>query len=187
TISSPPPSPCSISLPHPQSTAHPHTKATQATPSQAQPQSSHEHIPACQPCCHPKSQMQPTNNAFVLLPLNPSEIKPPTGGEAAEGFYVITVGQEVGIFFGWLDASEHVTNIPGAQHKCYCTFKDVLQAYTCKYNEGAVWVMPLTGSHFWPSQSIPNPMPPSTPSHTTSDEFWDYVDDISEIATCSPY
>ncbi|KAI6105164.1 hypothetical protein EDD16DRAFT_1710719 [Pisolithus croceorrhizus] len=123
----------------------------------------------------------------MLLPPNPSEIKPPTGGEVAEGFYIITVGQEVGIFFSWLDPSECVTNILGAQHKCYHTFKDVLQAYTHKYNEGAVWVMLGAGSCFWPSQSIPNPMPPSTLSCTSLDEFWDQVDDISEIATHLPY
>ncbi|KAI6045472.1 hypothetical protein EDC04DRAFT_2921956 [Pisolithus marmoratus] len=118
--------PHSISLSHPQSTAHLRTKATQATLSQAQPQSSYKHIPACQSHCYTKSQMQPTNNAFILFPPNPLEIKPPTSDEVAEGFYVITVGQEVGIFFSWLDASEHVTNVPGAQHKCYHTFKDAL-------------------------------------------------------------
>ncbi|KAI6018979.1 hypothetical protein BKA83DRAFT_39997, partial [Pisolithus microcarpus] len=95
---------------------------------------------------------------------NPSEIKPPSSDELAEGFYIVTVGQEVGIFFSWLNASEHVTNVPGAQHKCYCTFKDVLWAYTSKYNEGAVQVTLLAGSRFWPSQPIPNLMPPSTPS-----------------------
>ncbi|KAI6010077.1 hypothetical protein PISMIDRAFT_116317 [Pisolithus microcarpus 441] len=123
----------------------------------------------------------------MLLPPNPSEIKPPSSDEPAEGFYIVTVGQEVGIFFSWLDASEHVTNVPGAQHKHYHTFKDALRAYTSKYNEGAVRVTPLTGGCFWPSQSIPNLTPPSTPSHTSSDEFWNHVDDISEIATHLPY
>ncbi|KAI6012936.1 hypothetical protein PISMIDRAFT_110080 [Pisolithus microcarpus 441] len=123
----------------------------------------------------------------MLHPPNPSEIKPPSGDELAEGFYIITVGQEVGIFSSWLDASECVTNVLGAQHKCYCTFKDALQAYTTKYNEGAVQVMPLAGSRFWPSQPILNLMPPSTPSHMSSDEFWNQVDDISEIATHLPY
>ncbi|KAI6006014.1 hypothetical protein EDD15DRAFT_2154387, partial [Pisolithus albus] len=181
------PSPRSVSLSHPQSAARHRTKATQATPSQAQPRSSHERIPAHQSHCHAKSQTQPTQDAFVLLPPNPSEIKPPSGDEPAEGFYVVTVGQEVGIFFSWLDASERVTNVPGAQHKRYRTFKDALRAYTGKYNEGAVRVTPLAGSRFWPSQSVPNPTPPSTPSRTSSDEFWNHVDDISEIATRLPY
>ena len=39
---------------------------------------------------------------FVALPAPaPEELKPPVVGEKPDGYYVITVGQEVGIFFHW--------------------------------------------------------------------------------------
>ncbi|KAJ8589115.1 hypothetical protein M405DRAFT_714000, partial [Rhizopogon salebrosus TDB-379] len=55
-----------------------------------------------------------------------------------EGFWVITVGQEVGIFYHWADVAERTNFISGNVQKSYPSFQKALEVYTVKYNEGRV-------------------------------------------------
>ncbi|KAG2060966.1 hypothetical protein BDR06DRAFT_861117, partial [Suillus hirtellus] len=57
-----------------------------------------------------------------------------------EGFWVITVGQEVGIFYCWsvIDVAEHTNFVSGNIQKGYPSFQEALEAYTVQYNEGRV-------------------------------------------------
>ncbi|KIJ58439.1 hypothetical protein HYDPIDRAFT_34188 [Hydnomerulius pinastri MD-312] len=118
----------------------------------------------------------------------PFELQPPADGEQATGCYVVIVGQEVGIFYHWLDSAERVNGVPGGTHKRYNTWDDALQLYTRKYNEGALRIIPIRGSRFWPTSAAPaittaTVAPPSTTlSPASSDEdLWSHVQDFSEV------
>ena len=97
-----------------QSAARTPTKVgAQAPPFEAQPASfsgqkkpaQHQHRPLQQ-----EPSLQPSPNNKVVAPLHafaapsaptPADLKPPAVGEKPDGYYVVTVGQEVGIFFHW--------------------------------------------------------------------------------------
>ncbi|KAG2034070.1 hypothetical protein BDR03DRAFT_1013806 [Suillus americanus] len=132
---------------HPPSTtmpSHPHPQASQTA----------THMP-CQITAVPK----------------PSEVDPPWAGETPEGFWAITVGQEVGVFY-------HCGNV----QKRYLSFQQALIAYMVKYDEGRVRAVPLPGGPFWPSS--PNPPLPTSPvgSFASSDlyDLWLQVEDLTE-------
>ncbi|KAG0699332.1 hypothetical protein DFH29DRAFT_766188, partial [Suillus ampliporus] len=55
-----------------------------------------------------------------------------------EGYWVITVGQEVGVFYHWADVAERTNFISGNVQKSYPSFQQALEVYTVKYNEGRV-------------------------------------------------
>ncbi|KAG1777850.1 hypothetical protein EV702DRAFT_968702, partial [Suillus placidus] len=94
----------------------------------------------------------------------PIEIQAPRAGMDPEGFWVVTVGQEVGIFY-----------VCGNIQKSYPSFQKALEAYTTMYNEGRVRAVPIPGGPFWPS-----PSPPSPTSSSTSDDLWSQVEDLSD-------
>ncbi|KAG0701650.1 hypothetical protein DFH29DRAFT_775179, partial [Suillus ampliporus] len=56
----------------------------------------------------------------------------------SKGYWVITVGQEVGVFYHWADVTEQTNFISGNIQKSYPSFQQALEAYTIKYNEGRV-------------------------------------------------
>ncbi|KAG1884373.1 hypothetical protein F4604DRAFT_1574784 [Suillus subluteus] len=114
----------------------------------------------------------PSNN--VMIPA-PNEITPPCDGLKPEGFWVITVGQEVGVFYHWADVAERTNYVSGNVQKSYHSFQEAREVYTAKYNEGRVRAVPIPGGPFWPS---PSPASPSLSSN--SDELWSQVDDLSE-------
>ncbi|KAG1893160.1 uncharacterized protein F5891DRAFT_912917, partial [Suillus fuscotomentosus] len=82
---------------------------------------------------------------------DPSEILPPHGGLTPEGFWVITVGQEVGIFYHWVDVAERTNFVSGNVQKRYPSFQKAHEVYTVKHNEGRVRAVPFPGGPFWPS------------------------------------
>ncbi|KAG2752143.1 hypothetical protein P692DRAFT_201688657, partial [Suillus brevipes Sb2] len=84
----------------------------------------------------------------VTIPM-PSEIHPPRAGETPEGFWVIIVGQEVGVFYLWSDVAERTHFVSGNIQKRYLSFQEALSAYTVKYDEGRVRAVPLPGGTFW--------------------------------------
>ncbi|KAG2337492.1 hypothetical protein BDR05DRAFT_850673, partial [Suillus weaverae] len=59
-------------------------------------------------------------------------------GLTPEGFWVITVGQEVGIFYHWADVAGWTNFISGNIHKSYPSFQKAHKVYTVHYNEGRV-------------------------------------------------
>ncbi|KAG1888192.1 hypothetical protein F4604DRAFT_2032333, partial [Suillus subluteus] len=79
----------------------------------------------------------------------PSEIYPPQAGETPEGFWAITVRQEVGVFYRWADVAERTNFVSGNVQKRYPSFQQALTAYMVKYNKGRVQAVPLPGGPFW--------------------------------------
>ncbi|KAI6018114.1 hypothetical protein BKA83DRAFT_89073, partial [Pisolithus microcarpus] len=69
---------------------------------------------------------------------HPSRISLPKSNTAVQGYYVITVGQEVGIFYNWADVAAHMNNISGNTHKQCKSFSEALKVYTRMYNKGCV-------------------------------------------------
>ncbi|KAG2353337.1 hypothetical protein BDR07DRAFT_1309837, partial [Suillus spraguei] len=124
----------------------------------------------------------PTSVALPSLPATqvpkPGDIIPPHAGLEAEGFWVITVGQEVGIFYHWADVAERTHFVSGNIQKWYPSFQKALEVYTVQYNEGRVRAVPIPGGPFWPS-----PSPPSPSWSSDSDDLWSQVDDLSETMT----
>ncbi|KAG1746999.1 hypothetical protein EDD22DRAFT_958292 [Suillus occidentalis] len=97
---------------------------------------------------------------------------------------LLQVGQEVGIFFHWLDIGEHTQGISRAIQVRQETWVDALRLYTRKYNEGAVEARPHVGSCFWPP-CVPHTAPsaPASPvssTHSSKDSIWTHVEDLSE-------
>lgn len=135
---------------------------------------------------------------------HPSELHAPLPGENPDAYWVVTVGQEVGIFFHWcvashfisiyfanyvsnyfrLDVGERTQGISGAIQVRQETWVDALRLYTRKYNEGAVEARPHVGSRFWPP-CVPHTAPsaPASPvssTHSSEDSIWTHVEDLSE-------
>ncbi|KAG1834284.1 hypothetical protein DFJ58DRAFT_735855 [Suillus subalutaceus] len=132
------------------------------------------HPPSAATSSHPQSQTVTQTPCQVTVPIH-SEIHPPRASETPEGFWVIIVGQEVGVFYCCDNAQ-----------KRYPSFQEALSAYTVKYDEGRVRAVPLPGGAFWPSppESSPNPPSPtlSVDSSVSSDsyELWSQVEDLME-------
>ncbi|KAG1864921.1 hypothetical protein DFJ58DRAFT_655490 [Suillus subalutaceus] len=107
----------------------------------------------------------------------PSEICPPRAGETPEGFWAITIGQEVGV----ADVAERTNFVSGNVQKRYPSFQQALTAYTVKYDKGRVRAVPLPGGPFWPSSNHPSPTS-SVGSFVSSDSYdlWSQVEDLTE-------
>ncbi|KIO12238.1 hypothetical protein M404DRAFT_76040, partial [Pisolithus tinctorius Marx 270] len=81
--------------------------------------------------------------------LHPLDVPQPTS--PPEGFYLVIVGQEVGIFYTWKDAALWDLDISGAVHYKCKTFQQALVDYTAAYNKGELHVIPIPGGPFWPT------------------------------------
>ncbi|KAG1770794.1 hypothetical protein EV702DRAFT_1202265 [Suillus placidus] len=113
---------------------------------------------------------------------HPDELYLPVGTQV-QGYYVVTIGQEVGIFFQWLDAKVCVDEISGASHTRYDHWADALELYTSHYNMGLLHAVPTVGGPFWPvgtTHPTPLPSPTTTASSTNSEDLWSYLEDLSE-------
>ncbi|KAF8548285.1 hypothetical protein OG21DRAFT_1526587, partial [Imleria badia] len=94
----------------------------------------------------------------------------------ASAYYVITRGQEVGIFYDWNDVAERVNHVSGSRFKKYNTFDKALEVYTTKYNEKKLHPVPQVGGPFWPSARV-------LASPTASEEeLWTEVDGLSQCS-----
>ncbi|KAH7914664.1 hypothetical protein BJ138DRAFT_1123304 [Hygrophoropsis aurantiaca] len=105
---------------------------------------------------------------------HPDDITPPT--TVPRGYYVIIVGQEVGIFYRWAHVAERTLNISGSVQSKYPHFEMAKTAYTEAYNSGSVRAVPIYGGPFWRMRAI---SPPSSPSSSSDGSLWDRVDDLS--------
>jgi hypothetical protein len=186
--------PASVNVPAALSTASAGLQTRDTLPSQAlHRDSSPLQAPSSMTTLPPAMQFP----SHIIVPPKPSEIQPPRAGLEPEGFWVITVGQEVGIFYHWYkawvrswafvsnnvdndfraDVAEQTNFISGNIQKSYPSFQKALEAYTIKYSEGRVRAVPTPGGPFWPSLSPPSP--------SSSDELWAQVEDLSgSIAHC---
>ncbi|KAG1738867.1 uncharacterized protein EDB91DRAFT_1249035 [Suillus paluster] len=108
---------------------------------------------------------------------HPDELYLPAGTQV-QGYYVVTVGQEVGIFF-----AVRIDGISGASHTRYDHWADMLELYMSHYNTGLLHAVPTVGGSFWPVGIIhptPPPSPTTTTSSTNSEDLWSYLEDLSE-------
>ncbi|KAI6123643.1 hypothetical protein EDD16DRAFT_1441284, partial [Pisolithus croceorrhizus] len=74
---------------------------------------------------------------------HPTHMLPLKSNVAVQGYYMITVGQEVGIFYTWLDVAAHTNGISGNTHKQCKSFSEVIKVYMCMYNKGCVHAIPV--------------------------------------------
>ncbi|KAI5986551.1 hypothetical protein EDC04DRAFT_2615050 [Pisolithus marmoratus] len=84
-----------------------------------------------------KSPTKPTSMSIPPIP-HPSCILLPKSNTAVQGYYVIMVGQEVGIFYTWPDVAVQMNNISGNTHKQCKSFSEALKLYMWMYNKGCV-------------------------------------------------
>ncbi|KIK40551.1 hypothetical protein CY34DRAFT_87179 [Suillus luteus UH-Slu-Lm8-n1] len=136
---------------------------------------------------HRPSHSTAVNVVTYVPPIpHPSELLAPHPDEKPDAYWIITIGQEVGIFYHWVDVAKRTLGISGAIQVRKDTWADALGLYTRKYNEGAVQARPTVGGRFWPphvSQAAVSPpfLPSPTPSSTSSeDSIWTRVEDLSE-------
>ncbi|KAG1855300.1 hypothetical protein F4604DRAFT_1932362 [Suillus subluteus] len=136
---------------------------------------------------HCPSHATAVNVVTYIPPIpHPSELLVPHPDEEPDAFWIIIIGQEVGIFYHWVDVAECTLGISGAVQVRKETWADALRLYTRKHNEGTVEARPTVGGHFWPphvSQAAVSP--PSLPSPTLSstsseDSIWTHVEDLPE-------
>ncbi|KIJ59502.1 hypothetical protein HYDPIDRAFT_170759 [Hydnomerulius pinastri MD-312] len=123
----------------------------------------------------------PTSLAPFVIPVpHPSALLPPGEDQPVDGFWTVTVGQEVGIFYLWEDVAKRTNFIAGNRQKKYADFEMALRVYTKKYYEGSVHAVPLPNSGFWPTSP---PSPPGYSSHpspsTSKEDLWSQVEDFT--------
>ncbi|KAG2132068.1 hypothetical protein DEU56DRAFT_757414 [Suillus clintonianus] len=112
---------------------------------------------------------------------HPSELHAPLPSEHPDAYWVVTVGQEVGIFFHWLDVGERTQGISGAIQVRQETWADALRLYTRKYDEGAVEARPHVGGRFWPPHVLHTaPASPASSANSSEDSIWTRVEDLSD-------
>ncbi|KAG2336257.1 hypothetical protein BDR05DRAFT_1006026 [Suillus weaverae] len=132
---------------------------------------------------HAPRSPSPTHSTTVASRTpHPDELYLPVGTQV-QGYYVVTVGQKVSIFFQWLDAKVHIDGISGASHTRYDHWADALELYTSHYNMGLLHAVPTVGGPFWPvgtTHPTPLPSPTTTASSTNSEDLWSYLEDLSE-------
>ncbi|KAI6154662.1 hypothetical protein BKA82DRAFT_4347606 [Pisolithus tinctorius] len=122
----------------------------------------------------PPSVPRASTSHSSVIP-HPSDVPRPTS--PPEGFYLVIVGQEVGIFYTWKDAALRVLDVSGAVHYKCKTFQRALADYTAAYNNGELRAIPIPGGPFWPTA-------PRTPSPALSEgeqSYWAEVDDLSDL------
>ncbi|KIK33853.1 hypothetical protein CY34DRAFT_98921 [Suillus luteus UH-Slu-Lm8-n1] len=115
---------------------------------------------------------------------HPNELLAPHPDEDPDAYWIITVGQEVGIFFHWVDVAERTLGISGAVQVRKQTWADALRIYMRKYNEGAVEARPHVGGRFWRSHIHETggslaPASPMPSSSSSEDSIWTHVEDLS--------
>ncbi|KAH7905208.1 hypothetical protein BJ138DRAFT_1118670 [Hygrophoropsis aurantiaca] len=132
----------------------------------------------------PQSPVAHRLNEYVAHIPRPSEIQPPADGLEPTGFWLITVGQEVGIFYDWAEVQLRTSKVSGAtQYKC-SSFQDAMTRYTSYYDRGLLRAVPVPNGPFWPTtQTRSRAMSATSARSDDSDELWSQVDDISEHFT----
>ncbi|KAH7904825.1 hypothetical protein BJ138DRAFT_1018578, partial [Hygrophoropsis aurantiaca] len=110
----------------------------------------------------------------------PSEIKPPAPGLTPAGYWVITVGQEVGIFFQWSDVADRTHNISGNIQSKHRNFTDALAVYTHNFNRRRLKAVPIYGGPYWRMRAQSPTIMPSPTGASSDEELWDSLEDLSQ-------
>ncbi|KAI6011556.1 hypothetical protein BKA83DRAFT_4131665 [Pisolithus microcarpus] len=124
-----------------------------------------------------KSLAKPAYTHNPPIP-HPSHISLPKSNTAVQGYYVIMVGQEVGIFYNWVDVTACTNNISGNTHKQCKSFSEALKVYTQMYNKGCVRAVPIPGGLFWPEAEHSDSSTSCPSSSTSSTEMWSQLGEL---------
>ncbi|RDB24448.1 hypothetical protein Hypma_008436 [Hypsizygus marmoreus] len=105
-------------------------------------------IRACksQPLRSPKAKVQ-AEVRRIEAP-HPSQIQPPAPRAVIQGYYAITVGQEVGLFYTWPDVQARISGVSGNTQAKYDSFLEALQVYSDAYVTGHVIAQPVPNGPF---------------------------------------
>ncbi|KAI6120248.1 hypothetical protein EDD16DRAFT_1479089 [Pisolithus croceorrhizus] len=115
-----------------------------------------------------KSSMKQASS-YIPPVLHPTHILLLKSNIAVQGYYMITVGQEVGIFYTWLDVAVCTNGISSNTHKQCKSFSEAIKVYMHMYNKGCVQAIPVPGGPFWPEAEQSDSS--DSPS-TSSAELW---------------
>ncbi|EIW77791.1 hypothetical protein CONPUDRAFT_75585 [Coniophora puteana RWD-64-598 SS2] len=152
-----------------------HTASPLAAPRTPSARRCSSHVPNTN--THPPSVPSPTHR--TLIP-HPSYFRKPN--YHVKRFYVITRGQEVGIYDNWHDVSERTTGMTSNKQSHYSTFEDALAVYTQKYEDGKLEPIPVRGGPFWrQAPSASSPSEASVQSRASDDFGIRPEDDISSL------
>ncbi|KAI6096083.1 hypothetical protein EDD16DRAFT_1479938 [Pisolithus croceorrhizus] len=123
---------------------------------------------SCTPKCHPAQLIHPND---IELPTTP-----------VHEFYVVIVGQELGIFYNWNDAAARVLGISKNIHFKCTSFQEALQCYKDAYYSNEVKCVPNPGKHFLSQTMLYASSSPSVlfKELALDVEYWKNVDDLSE-------
>ncbi|KAI6027988.1 hypothetical protein BKA83DRAFT_4123827 [Pisolithus microcarpus] len=118
-----------------------------------------------------KSLAKPASAHIPPIP-HPSHILLPKSNTTVQGYYVIMVGQEVGIFYNWPDVTACTNNVSRNTHKQCKSFSEVLKVYMQMYNKGCVQAVPIPGGPFWPEAEHSDSSTSHPQSSSSSAELW---------------
>ncbi|PBK63578.1 hypothetical protein ARMSODRAFT_1023780 [Armillaria solidipes] len=72
---------------------------------------------------------------------SPPDVYPPP-----KSWYVVTVGQEVGIFHSWLDVATRIRGVPGPVHKACRMYSEALAEYHHQFEDTTIQIVLVPGS-----------------------------------------
>ncbi|KAH7917999.1 hypothetical protein BV22DRAFT_979709, partial [Leucogyrophana mollusca] len=97
----------------------------------------------------PSPPASPHLGDYASTAPHPNSIQPPATGVRPTGYWVITVGQEVGVFYHWNDVAQRTNNVSGAIQQKYPSFQEALQNYAISYHRDEVRAVPAPNGPFW--------------------------------------
>ena len=119
----------------------------------------------------------------------------PREGQHIQGFYLVTVGRECGIFFSWWvsslvtlifyllswdrdDSHDRTNKVSGACHKRCGTWQEAIQRYRDAYNRGRVKALPEPNSQYWttPVATVALRARVGRPSASSDELYWDKLE-----------
>ncbi|EIW78050.1 hypothetical protein CONPUDRAFT_157215 [Coniophora puteana RWD-64-598 SS2] len=161
------------------------------TPPPATPQPARSPLPAGVP---PPQRSPPLAHAPLPSPPSPAALSPsqsvPTIPRPAiphpssfkkpayhvKKFYVVSRGQEVGIFYDWNEVGPRVHHVGSAVQRGYPTFEEALAVYTRDYKDGCLDPVPFENGPYWPQAP---PAPSSSPVIQPQDDITPLISALS--------
>ncbi|RDB15286.1 hypothetical protein Hypma_004694 [Hypsizygus marmoreus] len=101
-----------------------------------------------QPLRSPKAKAKAQLAMPRIEPPHPNELLSPGLDTVVQGYYTITVGQEVGVFYTWPEVQARTMGVSGNTQARYDSFNEALQVYGDAYEQGNVLVRPLPNGPF---------------------------------------
>ena len=140
------------------------------------------------------TQVQPLSYENKALIPHPNDIKKPEIGAEVDAYFVVSVGQAVGVFYTWCamwkilcevytdilnDRDRVYECIEGVSEAVYAPFHSFVAAhcvYEYHYHAKKLRACPIPGGMFWPLNSGNS----SPAASSSSGDLWDQLEDLSE-------